>query len=75
MRRIFPRARADQAPVTYPVIPEKTTRPREPLAYSSLAEVLHRLPTHNAAEGYQTLMPGILDLAAETTGGKKVPLF
>ncbi len=39
-----------------------------------LAEVLYRLPTHKAAEGYLTLMPGILNLTAEKTGGKKVPL-
>ncbi len=39
-----------------------------------LAEVLYRLPTHRAAQGYLTLMPGILKLTAEKAGGRKVPL-
>ena len=39
-----------------------------------LAEVLRRLPTHRASEGYLSLMPGILDLTAADKGGKKVSL-
>ena len=39
-----------------------------------LAEVLRRLPTHRAAEGYLPLMPGILNLSDEKTGGREVSL-
>ena len=39
-----------------------------------LTEVLRRLPTHRASDGYLSLMPGILNLAPEKTGGKKVSL-
>lgn len=39
-----------------------------------LTEVLRRLPTHRAADGYLSLLPGILNLAPEKTGGKKVTL-
>ena len=39
-----------------------------------LAEVLRRLPTHRASEGYLSLMPGILELSSEDEGGKKVSL-
>ena len=35
-----------------------------------LKEVLRRLPTHRASEGYLFLMPGILNLTAEKTEGK-----
>jgi len=39
-----------------------------------LTEVLRRLPSHRAAEGYLSLLPGILNLSTEKTGGKKVTL-
>ncbi|MBQ8516998.1 MAG: hypothetical protein IJ498_05410, partial [Akkermansia sp.] len=39
-----------------------------------LTEVLRRLPTHRAAEGYLSLLPGILNLSTGKTGGKKVTL-
>ena len=39
-----------------------------------LMEVLHRLPTHRASEGYLSLMPGILNLSAGKTDGRKIPL-
>ena len=39
-----------------------------------LAEVLCRLPTHRASEGYLSLMPGILELTTADKGDKKVSL-
>ena len=39
-----------------------------------LAEVLRRLPTHRASDGYLSLMPGILEITSEDKGGKKVSL-
>ena len=39
-----------------------------------LMEVLRRLPTHRASEGYLSLMPGILEITSEDKGGKKVSL-
>ena len=38
-----------------------------------LAEVLRRLPTLRASDGYLSLMPGVLNLSAEKTDSKKVP--
>ena len=37
-------------------------------------EERHLFPTHRAAEGYLSLMSGILNLSTEKAGGKKVTL-
>ena len=39
-----------------------------------LTEVLRRLPTYRASEGYLSQMPGILEITSEDKGGKKVSL-
>ena len=39
-----------------------------------LMEVLRRLPTHRASDGYLSLMPGILELTTADKSGKKISL-
>ena len=39
-----------------------------------LMEVLRRLSTHRACDGYLSLMPGILELTTADKSGKKVSL-
>ena len=39
-----------------------------------LAEVLRRLPTHRASDGYLSLMPGIPEITSEDKSGKKIGL-
>lgn len=53
----FPRAGADYAPGnTYPIIPEKPTRPKEPKAYSSLALTFIRLVLEAEKDGLPYLI-------------------
>ena len=39
-----------------------------------LMEVLRRLPSHRASDGYLSLMPGILELTTADKSGKKISL-
>ena len=56
MRRIFHERGLTMPPVTYPIIPEKPTRPREPKAYSSLALTFIRLILEAEKDGLPYLI-------------------
>lgn len=56
MRRIFHERGLSMPPVTYPIIPEKPTRPREPKAYSSLALTFIRLILEAEKDGLPYLI-------------------
>ena len=56
MRRIFLERGLQMPPVTYPIIPEKPTRPKEPKAYSSLALTFMRLVLDAEKEGLPYLI-------------------
>lgn len=56
MRRIFHERGLNMPPVTYPIVPEKPTRPREPKAYSSLALTFIRLILEAEKEGLPYLI-------------------
>ena len=56
MHRIFLERGLQMPPVTYPIIPEKPTRPKEPKAYSSLALTFMRLVLDAEKEGLPYLI-------------------
>ena len=56
MRRIFRERGLSMPPVTYPIIPEKPTRPKEPKAYSSLALTFIRLILEAERDGLPYLI-------------------
>ncbi len=56
MRRIFRERGLTIPPVTYPIIPEKPTRPKEPKAYSSLALTFIRLILEAERDGLPYLI-------------------
>ena len=56
MRRLFHERGLTMPPVTYPIIPEKPTRSREPKAYSSLALTFMRLILEAERDGLPYLI-------------------